>query len=83
MSYTFFFYKVHLSYKDLITLLLLKGMKQTTAEYWLIKEVSNLQNFGEEVFEGRTSNGSSVLLGVGPHGISLEHSDQSDHEKQM
>jgi len=60
-----------------------KGMKQTTAEYWLIKEVSGLQNFGEEVFEGRTTNGSSVLVGVGPHGISLEHPDQADHEKQM
>lgn len=54
-------------------------MKQTTAEYWLIKEVSDLQNFGEEVFEGRTANGSSVLVGVGPHGVSL---DQSDQEKQ-
>ncbi|KAL5236121.1 hypothetical protein ACI65C_003531 [Semiaphis heraclei] len=61
----------------------MKGMKQTTAEYWLIKEVSGLQNFGEEVFEGRTTNGSSVLVGVGPHGISLEHPDQVDHEKQM
>jgi E3 ubiquitin-protein ligase MYLIP len=60
-----------------------KDMKQTTAEYWLIKEVSGLQNFGEEVFEGKTSNGSSVLIGVGPHGISLEHPDQLDDEKQM
>jgi len=58
-------------------------MKQATAAYWLIKEVSSLQNFGEEVFEGRTTSGSSVLVGVGPHGISLEHPDQPDHVKEM
>ncbi|VVC25359.1 Zinc finger, RING-type,PH domain-like,FERM/acyl-CoA-binding protein, 3-helical bundle,Ubiquitin-related [Cinara cedri] len=58
----------------------MRGMKQTTAEYWLIKEVSGLHNFGEEVFEGRTASGSSVLVGVGPHGISLNFSDQ---EQQM
>jgi len=71
------------SHKFLNIMLFFKGMKQTTAEYWLIKEASGLKNFGEEVFEGKMTNGSSVLVGVGPHGISFEYPDQSDHEKQM
>ncbi|XP_050437012.1 E3 ubiquitin-protein ligase MYLIP-like [Adelges cooleyi] len=58
----------------------IKGMKQSTAEYWLIKEVSSLENFGEELFEGRTATGSPVMVGVGPHGISLE---QPEQEKQV
>lgn len=45
-------------------------MKPSTAEYWLLKHVSNLDSFGEEIFHGKRGS-ISITLGVGPHGISI------------
>lgn len=42
---------------------LIQGMKPSSAEYWLLKHISNLENFGEELFHKNPG------LGVGPHGI--------------
>ncbi|XP_049764004.1 E3 ubiquitin-protein ligase MYLIP [Schistocerca nitens] len=55
----------------------LKGNKQSAAEYWLLKEVSYLEDFGEEVFQTKTSNGGRCSLGVGPHGLSVYHPDST------
>lgn len=52
-------------------------MKSSAAEYWLLKEASYLDSFGEEVFHSKPSSegGVSACLGVGPHGISLYHGE--------
>ncbi|KAF5296136.1 hypothetical protein FQR65_LT10306 [Abscondita terminalis] len=55
-----------------------EGMKQTTAEYWLLKEVSTLDNFGEEVFSTKSNGG--ILIGVGPNGITIVNKGE---EKQV
>jgi hypothetical protein len=54
-----------------------QGMKPSTAEYWLLKEVSHLDSFGEELFHSKPSSegGLGAWLGVGPHGISLYHGE--------
>lgn len=58
-----------------------KGMKPSAAEYWLLKEVSYLDNFGEEMFHSKTCNGGSVVgLGVGPHGITVYQNDTSEKQ---
>lgn len=44
-------------------------MKRSTAEYWLLKEISQFESFGEEMFN--TKSQGNVLLGVGPHGITI------------
>lgn len=54
------------------------GMKATAAEYWLLKEVAQLESFGEEMFHTKTS--SNLTLGVGPHGISVY---EKSKEKQL
>ncbi|KAJ8931608.1 hypothetical protein NQ314_015470 [Rhamnusium bicolor] len=46
-----------------------KGMKRSTAEYWLLKEISELETFGEEMFSAKPQG--STMLGVGPHGITV------------
>jgi hypothetical protein len=54
-----------------------QGMKPSTAEYWLLKEVSYLDSFGEELFHSKPNSegGTGACLGVGPHGISLYHGE--------
>jgi E3 ubiquitin-protein ligase MYLIP len=54
-----------------------QGMKPSTAEYWLLKEASYLDSFGEELFHSKLSGegGTGTCLGVGPHGISLYHGE--------
>ncbi|XP_071447712.1 E3 ubiquitin-protein ligase MYLIP [Hetaerina americana] len=50
----------------------LKGMKRSAAEYWLLKEISKLEHFGEEEYKShRVQDGIPVTVGVGPHGLSL------------
>ncbi|KAG8224621.1 hypothetical protein J437_LFUL005789 [Ladona fulva] len=50
----------------------LKGMKRSAAEYWLLKEVSKLEHFGEEEFSShRSQDNVPLIIGVGPHGLSL------------
>ncbi|CAH1125871.1 unnamed protein product [Ceutorhynchus assimilis] len=56
----------------------LKGMKRCTAEYWLLKEISDFESFGEEVFSKTQGN---IHLAVGPHGITIY--DKSVPEKQL
>ncbi|VEN42494.1 unnamed protein product [Callosobruchus maculatus] len=51
-----------------------KGMKKCTAEYWLLKDVSEFEAYGEEVFTAKTGGGA--MLGVGPHGITIYKKDQ-------
>lgn len=48
-------------------------MKSSAAEYWLLKEISELETFGEEVFSSKTTG---TALGVGPHGITVCKKDQ-------
>lgn len=47
----------------------LRGMKPSAAEYWLLKEISQLETFGEELFGSKSAN--NTPLGVGPHGITI------------
>ncbi|XP_006611820.1 E3 ubiquitin-protein ligase MYLIP isoform X1 [Apis dorsata] len=50
----------------------MKGMKPSTAEYWLLKEVSNLDTFGQEMFHNTKFGYNGVsMIGVGPHGITV------------
>lgn len=59
----------------------MKYMKPSAAEYWLLKEVSYLENFGQEMFQIKTSSGSSgSCLGVGPHGITLYQNDTNEKQ---
>lgn len=52
-------------------------MKASAAEYWLLKEVSQLEGFGEEMFYAKHCG---YTLGVGPHGISIY---EAEKEKQL
>lgn len=52
----------------------LKGMKSSAAKYWLLKEISELETFGEELFSSKLTG--STTLGVGPHGITVHKTDQ-------
>lgn len=52
----------------------LKGMKHSAAKYWLLKEISQLETFGEELFGSKST--SNTTLGVGPHGITVYKKDQ-------
>ncbi|XP_030765154.1 E3 ubiquitin-protein ligase MYLIP-A [Sitophilus oryzae] len=56
----------------------LKGMKRTTAEYWLLKEIAQFESFGEELF---TKIQGNIYLGVGPHGITIY--EKNSDEKQL
>lgn len=55
-----------------------RGMKASAAEYWLLKEVAQLEGFGEEMFHAKQSGG--YMVGVGPHGISIY---EKSKEKQI
>lgn len=49
-----------------------QGMKSSTADYWVLKEVSSLPGYGEELFQTQLLCGSpGPALGVGPHGITI------------
>lgn len=52
----------------------LRGMKSSAAKYWLLKEISELETFGEELFTSKSSNNTTI--GVGPHGITVYKIDQ-------
>ncbi|XP_076268855.1 E3 ubiquitin-protein ligase defense repressor 1 [Rhynchophorus ferrugineus] len=55
----------------------LKGMKRSTAEYWLLKEVAEFEAFGEELF---TKIQGNIFMGVGPHGITIYEKNSNDKE---
>uniref|UniRef100_A0A0C9RSS9 RING-type E3 ubiquitin transferase n=1 Tax=Fopius arisanus TaxID=64838 RepID=A0A0C9RSS9_9HYME len=58
----------------------IRGMKASTAEYWLLKEVSNLDTFGQEMFHSKFGSNAVSMIGVGPHGITVYRGD--NEEKQ-
>ncbi|EFN78434.1 E3 ubiquitin-protein ligase MYLIP [Harpegnathos saltator] len=54
-------------------------MKTTTAEYWLLKEISNLDTFGQEMFHSKIGQYNGVsMIGVGPHGITVYRSQDEE-----
>lgn len=53
------------------------GMKASTAEYWLLKEVASQDSFGEEMFLAKPNG--NVKMGVGPHGISVYEKEKEKH----
>lgn len=61
-----------------------QGMKVSTAEYWLLKEISNLDTFGQEMFHSKFGvsqyNGVS-MIGVGPHGITVYRNQDEETQK--
>ena len=56
-------------------------MSSTLAEYWMLKEVSTLKDYGTETFRARWMDGNPVTLSprsdrrcivaVGPHGVCI------------
>ncbi|XP_031845564.2 E3 ubiquitin-protein ligase defense repressor 1 [Nomia melanderi] len=56
----------------------IKGMKTSTAEYWLLKEISNLDTFGQEMFHSKFGYNGVSMIGVGPHGITVYRSDDEE-----
>ncbi|KAF6197528.1 hypothetical protein GE061_008492 [Apolygus lucorum] len=45
-----------------------ENMKRTAAEYWILNEVSTLDQFGEEIYEHK-----SMKVGIGPNGVNVYH----------
>lgn len=58
-----------------------QGMKASTAEYWLLKEVSNLDTFGQEMFNSKFGYNGISMIGVGPHGITVYRSQEDEIQK--
>ncbi|KAK0088032.1 hypothetical protein PV325_013437 [Microctonus aethiopoides] len=58
----------------------IKGMKTTTAEYWLLKEVSNLDTFGQEMFHSKFGSNAVSMIGVGPHGITVYRGENDEKQ---
>lgn len=56
----------------------LKGGQRSTAEYWLLKAISEQENFGEEKFYGVTKQQphENLIIGVGPHGVTVGAEDK-------
>lgn len=48
-------------------------MNPTSAQYWLLEEISSLNGYGEEVFDGVTISEPSLQckIGVSPHGLTI------------
>lgn len=47
-------------------------MSSTLAEYWMLKEVSVLKDYGTETFRCRwIDNGSNCTVAVGPQGVNI------------
>lgn len=59
-------------------------MKPSTAEYWLLKEVSNLDTFGQEMFHNTKFGYNGVsMIGVGPHGITVYRNRDEETQKYV
>lgn len=58
-----------------------QGMKTSTAEYWLLKDISNLDTFGQEMFHSKFGYNGVSMIGVGPHGITVYRSDDEETQK--
>lgn len=55
-----------------------KNMKRSAAEYWVLNEVSSLDEFGEEIYEVK-----NMRLGIGPNGVSIYQAPGSGHPEHM
>ncbi|XP_058447123.1 E3 ubiquitin-protein ligase MYLIP [Malaya genurostris] len=53
-------------------------MSPSSAQYWLLEEISSLNGYGEEVFDGMTISEPSVQckIGVSPHGLSISKEEE-------
>lgn len=58
-----------------------QGMKASTAEYWLLKEISNLDMFGQEMFHSKFGYNGVSMIGVGPHGITVYRNQGEESQK--
>jgi len=56
-------------------------MKTSTAEYWLLKEISNLDAFGQEMFHSKFGYNGVSMIGVGPHGITVYRNQDEETQK--
>lgn len=56
-------------------------MKPSTAEYWLLKEVSELETFGQEMFHSKFGYNGVSTIGVGPHGITVYRGQGEETQK--
>ena len=52
----------------------LQGMKASVAEYWMLKELSNLDGYGTETFGARWT-GADCTVAVSPHGVAVATQD--------
>ncbi|BET02216.1 FERM central domain [Nesidiocoris tenuis] len=55
-----------------------ENMKRSAAEYWVLNEVSSLDEFGEEIYEVK-----NMRLGIGPNGVSIYQAPGSGHPEHM
>ena len=56
----------------LCVIILIQGMSSTLAEYWMLKEVSTLKDYGTELFRARwIDNGTNCTVAVGPQGVNI------------
>lgn len=62
---------------------ILQGMKASAAEYWLLKEVSNLDTFGQEMFHSKFAYNGVSMIGVGPHGIAVYRGSDEETQKYV
>lgn len=58
-----------------------QAMKTSTAEYWLLKEISNLDTFGQEMFHSKFGYNGVSMIGVGPHGITVYRNHDEETQK--
>lgn len=58
-------------------------MKASTAEYWLLKEISNLDAFGQEMFHSKFGYNGVSMIGVGPHGITVYRNQDEETQKWL
>lgn len=58
-----------------------QGMKISTAEYWILKEISNLDTFGQEMFHSKFGYNGVSMIGVGPHGITVYRNQDEETQK--
>jgi len=55
-----------------VIVILIQGMSSTLAEYWMLKEVSTLKDYGTELFRARwIDNGTNCTVAVGPQGVNI------------
>uniref|UniRef100_U5EYX6 RING-type E3 ubiquitin transferase n=1 Tax=Corethrella appendiculata TaxID=1370023 RepID=U5EYX6_9DIPT len=55
-------------------------MTSNSAKYWLLEEISTLNGYGEEIFDGNIPNENTgkCKIGVSPHGLAI-YKDEEKH----